>query len=305
MAVQSKPVLHDRSIKSAVAQLTKLYISNRTRISRAVYLTLFITLVNRVRHAISEQKAASAREQAKRHSGTTSSDGKDATTKKKVELNREFFRSLLRLLKIVVPGWRSKESRLLLSHSIFLVIRTLISLKVAEMDGAIVKALVKGNGREFLLRIIWWMLIAMPATFTNSMLSYHQAELSLKYRTRLTQYIHDKYLSQLTFYGISALDDRIKNADQLISVDVAKFSNSLAELYSNLAKPILDMVGFKSTNAHMQVTKTDPDDIHILIIEECGWRGSYIHVAISPTVSQRDARPYTTVREVRCRRSPP
>jgi ATP-binding cassette subfamily D (ALD) long-chain fatty acid import protein len=46
----------------------------------------------------------------------------------------------------------------------------------------------------------------------------------------------------LTFYGISALDDRIKNPDQLIAVDVAKFSNSLAELYSNLAKPLLDMV---------------------------------------------------------------
>ena len=75
-----------------------------------------------------------------------------------------------------------------------------------------------------------------------SQLSYHQAELSLQYRTRLTQHIHDKYLSKLTFYGISALDDRIKNPDQLIAVDVSKFSNSLAELYSNLAKPALDMV---------------------------------------------------------------
>ncbi|KAI1651276.1 ABC transporter transmembrane region 2-domain-containing protein [Daldinia loculata] len=241
MAVQSKLVLPDRSIKSAVAHLTTLYVDNRTRISRAVYLTLLVALVNRVRHAVSEQKAASAREAAKRRSGTTSSDGVDTTKKKKVELNREFFKSLLKLLKIVIPGARSKETRLLISHSFFLVVRTLISLKVAEMDGAIVKALVKGSGKEFLTRIVWWMLIAVPATFTNSMLSYHQAELSLRYRTRLTQYIHDKYLSQLTFYGISALDDRIKNPDQLIAVDVAKFSNSLAELYSNLAKPILDM----------------------------------------------------------------
>ncbi|KAI1330597.1 ABC transporter transmembrane region 2 [Xylariaceae sp. FL0255] len=243
MAVQSKIVLPtDRSIKSVVAQLTQHYVANRTRISRGVYLTLFLALANRVRHAISEQKAASAREVAKRQSGTTtSSDGPDAPSKKKVELNREFFQSLLKLLKIVIPSAASSESRLLISHSFFLVVRTLISLKVAEMDGAIVKALVKGSGKEFLKRIVWWMLIAVPATFTNSMLSYHQAELSLKYRTRLTQYIHDKYLSQLTFYGISALDDRIKNPDQLISVDVAKFSNSLAELYSNLAKPLLDM----------------------------------------------------------------
>jgi ABC-type uncharacterized transport system fused permease/ATPase subunit len=46
----------------------------------------------------------------------------------------------------------------------------------------------------------------------------------------------------MTFYTLSALDDRIKNADQLITVDIAKFSNSLAELYSNLAKPILDII---------------------------------------------------------------
>ncbi|KAF5699901.1 related to adrenoleukodystrophy protein [Fusarium fujikuroi] len=243
MASQSKLALPgDRTLRGIISQLTTLYVSNRTRISRAVWITLFAALANRIRLAISEQKAASARESAQRAArrGTTSS-GTEETPRKKVELNREFFRSLLRLLKIVVPGWRSKESRLLMSHSFFLVLRTLISLRVAEMDGAIVKALVKGNGKEFLKRIVWWMLIAVPATFTNSMLSYHQAELSLKYRSRLTQHIHDKYLSNLTFYGISALDDRIKNPDQLIAVDVSKFSNSLAELYSNLAKPLLDM----------------------------------------------------------------
>jgi len=243
MASQSKLALPgDRTLRGLISRLTGLYVSNRTRISHAVWITLFVALANRIRNAISEQKAASAREAAQRAArrGTTSS-GSEETPRKKVELNREFFRSLLRLLKIVVPGWRSKEARLLMSHSFFLVLRTLISLRVAEMDGAIVKALVKGNGKEFLKRIVWWMLIAVPATFTNSMLSYHQAELSLKYRTRLTQFIHDKYLSNLTFYGISALDDRIKNPDQLIAVDVSKFSNSLAELYSNLAKPMLDM----------------------------------------------------------------
>lgn len=46
----------------------------------------------------------------------------------------------------------------------------------------------------------------------------------------------------MVFYTLSALDDRIKNADQLITVDVTKFSNSLAELYSSLSKPVLDLV---------------------------------------------------------------
>lgn len=176
--VLTTPVVRERTIRRIISHLTTLYVSNRTRISRAVFATLFVALIHRVRSAIAEQKAASARDAAKRaeRSGTTSSttdspSSDPAGKRKRVELNREFFRSLLRLLRVVVPGWRSKETRLLLSHSFFLVVRTLISLKVAAMDGAIVKSLVKGNGREFLMRIVWWMLIAVPATFTNSMVS--------------------------------------------------------------------------------------------------------------------------------------
>lgn len=242
----SKPVLsgvaaHARTARSIILQLITVYLRNRTRITRVVYITLFLTLLHRIRSAIADQRGASARDAEKARS-TSISEVDDEGKKKRPELNREFFRSLMKLLRIVIPGWRTKEVQYLISHSIFLILRTVISLKVAAMDGAIVKALIKGNGREFMKRIMWWMLIAVPATFTNSMLAYHQSELSLRYRTRLTEYIHDKYLSNLTFYGISALDDRVKNADQLIAVDVTKFSNNLAELYSNLAKPILDMV---------------------------------------------------------------
>ncbi|KAE9965410.1 hypothetical protein BLS_007669 [Venturia inaequalis] len=246
MAVQSKlhlpPVVSESAIKRAISDLTSLYLQNRTRISRAVYLTLFVALINRIRNAISEQKAASERQtEARRRPGTAPTTG-EATGRKKVELNREFFKNLTRLLKICIPGWKSKELRLLISHTVFLVLRTLISLYVAELDGRLVSSLVRGKGKDFLKGLVWWMVVAIPATFTNSMLSYHQCKLSLQYRTRLTNYIHNKYLSHMTFYTLSALDDRIKNADQLITVDVAKFSNSLAELYSNLAKPVLDMV---------------------------------------------------------------
>lgn len=175
-------------------------------------------------------------------SQTSAGDPVKEQKSKRVEINREFFRNLARLLRIVIPSWRSKELRLLLSHSVFLVLRTLLSLYVAELDGRVVGALVKGKGREFVLGLVWWMGVAVPATFCNSMLQYHQTKLALGYRTRLTKHVHQKYLDNMTFYAISALDDRIKNADQLVTVDISKFSNSLAELYSNLAKPTLDMV---------------------------------------------------------------
>ena len=240
MAVQSKLLPPGRSVKQLISELTSLYLKHRTRISRAVYLTLFIALIHRIRNAIAEQKAA-ARRQAELRSHPSTGEVNAGQKKKRVEINREFFRNLLRLLKIVIPGIKSKELRLLISHSVFLVLRTLLSLYVAELDGKVVSALVKGKGREFLLGLVWWMLVAVPATFTNSMLQYHQTKLALQYRTRLTSHVHQKYLANMTFYTMSALDDRIKNADQLITVDISRFSNSLAELYSNLAKPILDM----------------------------------------------------------------
>jgi ATP-binding cassette subfamily D (ALD) long-chain fatty acid import protein len=268
MAVFSKPIsshrLSSASAKAIVSDLTRLYLQHRTRISRAVYLTLFVALINRIRNAIAEQKAAALRRASKDADRSSVGEG-EATGRKKVELNREFFKNLLRLLKICIPGWKSKEFRLVIGHSVFLVLRTMISLYVAELDGRLVSALVRGKGREFLMGLVWWMAVAIPATFTNSMvrgicvlcqdeglgriaitnkkqLSYHQCKLSLQYRTRLTNFIHSKYLSQMKFYTLSALDDRIANADQLITVDVAKFSNSLAELYSNLAKPVLDII---------------------------------------------------------------
>ncbi|RKF57055.1 ATP-binding cassette sub-family D member 2 [Golovinomyces cichoracearum] len=231
----------NRTFKSLVSDFTDFYLRNRTKISRTLYLTLFLALLSRIHAAIAEQKAAALSQISIQRKSSIHENGETSRTLK-VELNREFFRNLIRLLRICIPGWRSKELRLLIKHSVLLVVRTLISLKVATMDGALVSSLVRGKGRDFVTGLFWWMFIAVPATITNSMLSYHQCKISLQYRTRLTNHIHNEYLSDMTFYTLSALDDRIKNADQLITVDVSNFSNSLAELYGNLAKPVLDML---------------------------------------------------------------
>jgi ATP-binding cassette subfamily D (ALD) long-chain fatty acid import protein len=179
MAAQSKLRLlpPDRTIKGIVSELTTLYLKHRTKISRTVYLTFFFALLNRIRSAISEQKAAAVRQASLRKRGATTLGNGEVPKRQKVELNQEFFKNLFKLLKICIPGWKSKELRLLISHSIFLVIRTLISLKVAAMDGALVSSLVRGKCKDFLMGIVWWMLIAVPATFTNSMVWNFSAEI--------------------------------------------------------------------------------------------------------------------------------
>ncbi|CDS14482.1 hypothetical protein LRAMOSA06651 [Lichtheimia ramosa] len=167
-------------------------------------------------------------------------------TLKKVGVNDEFFRQLRAIATILFPNWYTKEALLLVLHSAFLILRTYLSVVVARIDGRIVRDLVGGRGKRFLTGLAYWFAIAIPATYTNSMIRYLQSKLSIGFRTRLTRYVHDLYLDneEKTFYKALNLDGRIQGADQFITTDLAKFCDTLASLYSNLAKPLLDTVIF-------------------------------------------------------------
>lgn len=58
----------------------------------------------------------------------------------------------------------------------------------------IVASLVRKEPLQFLFNIIRWLLVAIPATWTNSWLSYIQNKLAIAYRTRLTQEVMKQYL---------------------------------------------------------------------------------------------------------------
>jgi hypothetical protein len=47
------------------------------------------------------------------------------------------------ILRIVFPSYRSSEVGIVLVHSTFLLLRTVLSVGVAKLDGKIVKALVR------------------------------------------------------------------------------------------------------------------------------------------------------------------
>jgi ATP-binding cassette subfamily D (ALD) long-chain fatty acid import protein len=46
----------------------------------------------------------------------------------------------------------------------------------------------------FLLNLLRWLLVAIPATYTNSMLGYIQTKIGIAYRTRLTEQVLNTYL---------------------------------------------------------------------------------------------------------------
>ncbi|KAF2091279.1 hypothetical protein K490DRAFT_71486 [Saccharata proteae CBS 121410] len=161
-------------------------------------------------------------------------------------LNLAFLHQFLSLLNIMIPRWSSKETGLLISHGVFLMLRTYLSLVVARLDGEIVRDLVAGNGKAFLWGIVKWCGIGSLASYTNAMIKFLQSKVSIAFRTRLTRYIHDLYLNDhLNYYKLSNLDGGIgQGPDQFITQDLTQFCAAAASLYSSLGKPFVDLAVF-------------------------------------------------------------
>lgn len=234
-----------RPSRERAVRFYKFYGQHRTGVQRvltASFITYFlaVTVGGIARARTSDRPSRSG----KRSKKGDAQEGRPA----RVAVDAVFYQRLSRLLRIVIPGLRSREARMLVLYSALLIFRTAISLYVAVLDGKIVASIVRAQMLPFAWNILRWLLVAIPATWTNSWLTYIQNKLAIAFRTRLTDAALESYLGedgetkQKIYYKLSNLDDRIKNPDQMITVDIQRFSSALAAIYSNLAKPILDVV---------------------------------------------------------------
>jgi ATP-binding cassette subfamily D (ALD) protein 3 len=180
-------------------------------------------------------------------------DGVKTASKKggKGNIDKEFRSRIVELMKVVVPSWHCDEAKILVILTVLLVSRTYLSIWLAKVNGRVVKTIVGRDFNMFLKRIAELLVFAVPASSINSGLDFFNKKLGLMFRKRLSKHFFESYLKNMHYYKICNLDSRIANPDQRLTADTEKWGQSLANLYLNITKPVLDVFLFSRNLASL------------------------------------------------------
>ncbi|CAF0860020.1 unnamed protein product [Rotaria sp. Silwood1] len=159
-----------------------------------------------------------------------------------IAIHKRFLNQLFVIIRILIPRLRSDSFVLLITHLTTLIIRTFLSIYIARLDGAIVKSLVQRNSRELIRTICIFLIIAIPASFINSLIKYAESKLALALRSKLTSYAYELYFRNQTYFRVSNLDCRLLTPDQNLTDDIEIFTSKLTHLLSQLTKPFFDII---------------------------------------------------------------
>ena len=136
------------SLQERWARLSKTYGAHRPLVQRILNLTFVIYVLGTTYHALSAKPSYPS---AKQRKGKGVQEGENARPPRvavsssmscpirpgslRLKVDALFYKRFAKLIRIVIPGIRSREALLLVTHSGLLIFRTAISLYVAALDG--------------------------------------------------------------------------------------------------------------------------------------------------------------------------
>ncbi|XP_067641245.1 ATP-binding cassette sub-family D member 3 [Eurosta solidaginis] len=159
----------------------------------------------------------------------------------KAHVNSVFFKQLRQLLPILVPHFWSVESGLLLLVAVSLIGRSVSDIWMIQNATVVESTIIHMNKDKFKTALLKYLAALPMISVVTNVLKWSLGELKLRFRTNLTHHLYNQYLRGYTYYKMSNLDNRIANADQLLTTDIDKFCESATDLYSNISKPVLDI----------------------------------------------------------------
>ncbi|XP_064875324.1 ATP-binding cassette sub-family D member 3a [Oncorhynchus nerka] len=226
-----------------MAAVSKYLTAKNSSIAGGVLLVLYILKQRRRRGGKSSGK--------KGRSELVVSNEDKAAKKDRAAVDYVFFLRISKIIRIMVPRWFCKETGYLVLIAAMLVTRTYCDVWMIQNGTMIESAIIGRSNTDFKNYLFNFCKVMPLIALVNNFLKLGLNELKLRFRVRLTKHLYDEYLKGYTYYKMGNLDNRIANADQLLTQDVERFCNSVVDLYSNLSKPLLDigLYIFKLTSA--------------------------------------------------------
>uniref|UniRef100_A0A915E3I1 ABC transmembrane type-1 domain-containing protein n=1 Tax=Ditylenchus dipsaci TaxID=166011 RepID=A0A915E3I1_9BILA len=148
--------------------------------------------------------------------------------KERAHVDWNFIKKLYRIVKILIPSIFSAEILYMILIAISLLLRTYADVWMITTSTKIEASIIARKKNKFVKSTMNYLMCMPLISVVNSFLKFGLSELKLRFRERLTQHFYKQYLNGFTFYKMSNLDNRISNADQLLTQDVDKFCEVLS-----------------------------------------------------------------------------
>ncbi|KAJ4898699.1 ABC transporter D family member 1 [Raphanus sativus] len=148
------------------------------------------------------------------------------------------------MLNTLIPTLFDKQGGQLLLVACLVVSRTLISDRIASLNGTTVKYVLEQDKAAF-VRLIGLSVIQSSASAVIApSLKHLRQRLALGWRIRLTQHLLRNYLRNNAFYKVFHMSGNTIDADQRLTRDLEKLTTDLSGLLTGMVKPSVDILWF-------------------------------------------------------------
>lgn len=120
----------------------------------------------------------------------------------KGNVDMKFLKNLWKLIRISIPSFVSRETLCLISSYSLMVLRTVLTIYISEINGSIVKSIIKMNIQKFIINLTTLLLVSFPSAVVNSAIEFVNKMLSAFLRENLTKHLQKNFVKGMGFYQV-------------------------------------------------------------------------------------------------------
>ncbi len=106
---------------------------------------------------------------------------------------------------VAFPKVIGRETLCLVSSYGLMILKTMLTIYIAEVNGSAVKSMIKLDFRHFIINLLTIFLVSLPSAMVNSGIEFVNKMLSAYLRENLTKYLHKKFIRKMAFYQVKSI----------------------------------------------------------------------------------------------------